>query len=80
MFPVPYVELIFGWISCLKGLLDFPKVTIFNQGKNNLQNYITYCHALSDRRRGIGLSTGFIGLPCTITVTASQCTPFTTPQ
>jgi hypothetical protein len=29
-----------------------------------------YCHALGDRRRGIGLSTGFIGLHCTITVTA----------
>jgi hypothetical protein len=30
---------------------------------------VTYCHAFSDRRRGIGLPTGFIGLQCTITVT-----------
>jgi hypothetical protein len=26
----------------------------------------TYCHELSDCRRGIGLSTGFTGLQCTI--------------
>jgi hypothetical protein len=33
--------------------------------------YAKYCHAFEcDRRRGIGLSTGFIGLQCAITVTA----------
>jgi hypothetical protein len=32
--------------------------------------YIYIVTRLSDRRRGIGLTTGFIGLLCTITVTA----------
>jgi hypothetical protein len=36
---------------------------------------------LSDRRRGIGLTIGFIGLQCTIAVTAyHNVQPFTTVQ
>jgi hypothetical protein len=38
----------------------------------------SYCHALGDRRQGIGLTTGFIGSRYNYSYRVSQCTPFTT--
>jgi hypothetical protein len=44
------------------------------------KNPYIYCHALGDRRRGIGLSTGFLGSRYNYSYRVSQCTPFTTLQ
>jgi hypothetical protein len=46
----------------------------------NITYFRKYCHALGDRRRGIGLTIAFIGSRYNYSYSVSQCTPFKTVQ